>query len=147
MIKQQHEHIDGKQYTVTQFPAMRGFPIFLRFWKIVGPALAAMQAVNPNAEATWENLAPAIAGAFRDLDVGEATSFAVELLSGTSTVANGERLALDNETAINGAFGANLLTMFKVLAFAARVNFGDFFVVGGELVAPRATPGVTTSKE
>jgi hypothetical protein len=144
MIKQESQYIDGREFTVRQFPAMKGFPIFARFVKTVGPALAVLQGANPEADVT--SVAPAIATALKDLDPDAATALAAEMLSGTSTTSANGAVVLNNPDVINAVFGGNLGLMFKVLAFSAKVNFGDFFSAGGEMIVPGTANTTTTSK-
>lgn len=143
MIKTETQTIDGKSFTVVQFVAMRGFPIFMRFVKAVGPALAALQSADPNAQ-----VASAIGTAFKDLDTDAMTALATDMLQGTTTSLNGEVMRLDNANTINAVFGGNLMLMFKVLAFSAKVNFGDFFDAALEFTPRAPQPSEpTTSRE
>lgn len=132
-VKQETTVINGTSYTTTQFPAMQAFEMFGRLVKTIGPAFGVLGTADGQAEIA--SLAPALAGAFKDLDPTAATQLASDILQMTSATFAGKHLPLTPEN-INIVFSGRLMDMFRVLVFAIRVNYADFFE-GSGLVAPQ----------
>lgn len=129
MLKQETQSIDGISFTVTQFPAMRGFTLFGKLVKTIGPALSALSGLDPQADVI--KVAPVIASALRDLDPEAASALALEIFASTSAIIDtpsGPRnVQVNTRENVDIVFMGKLMTMFKALAFAVQVNFGDFF--------------------
>lgn len=129
MLKQETQTIDGLSFTTTQFPAMRAFTLFSKLVKTIGPAITVLSGANPESDVA--ELAPSIATALKDVDPDAMTILAAEVLSSTSAVMTGPsgaaQVPLNSVDGINLVFMGRLMTMFKVLAFAVKVNYGDFF--------------------
>ena len=139
MLKQETKEIDGLKFEVTQFGAMKGFALLARLTKTIGPAFSVLSAADKDADIM--TLAPAIASALKNLDDEAAVQLAADVLRGTlATMKDGTPVRLDNPTNIDLVFMGKLTTMFKVLAFAVGVNYGDFFAGGVDAPAPAPTP-------
>ncbi|MGN6103659.1 MAG: phage tail assembly chaperone [Kofleriaceae bacterium] len=130
MLKQEQTVIDGMTFTTTQFPAVPAFTLFARLTKSVGPALGVVFSADPKSEIAA--LAPALSSTLQNLDPDVVTALAIDVLKSTSVIVNtdggAKNLTLNSHENINLAFMGRLPTMFRAIAFAVRVNFGDFFV-------------------
>ncbi len=143
MLKSETEIIDGITFTATQFGAMRGFSILGRLVKTVGPAISVLSSANPDSEVS--ELAPAIAGALRDLDPDVALVLAVDVLMGTTALMTGpngvQALIEISRSNLDVVFNGRLMTMFKVLAFVVKLNYSDFFAGSApDAALPSLTP-------
>lgn len=124
MLKTEEQEIDGLRVSVTQFPAMYAFRLLARLAKSVGPAFSTLSAAGMDAE--LETIAPQLAAALTTLDPDECDRLAVEVLKCTSVWDDGKKIELADKARIDQVFSGRILTMFKVLGFALRVNFSDF---------------------
>jgi hypothetical protein len=141
MLKQDTQEIDGLKFTCTQFPAMRGFTLLGRLIKTIGPAISVLSSAD--AEADIRDLAPLIAVALKDLDPDAATALAADVLAGTSVIMD-KHVPLDTRANIDMVFSGKLGTMFKVLAFAVKLNYEDFF--GGIAPSAEALPATPQAR-
>lgn len=128
-LKQAEETIDDLKFTSTQFPAMRALPLLGRLVKTIGPAIAVLSEAKLDSD--MSELAAPIALALKDLDPNAVTALACEILASTSVILVGPQgaanIPLSSVENINIAFEGRLMTMFKVLGFAVKLNFADFF--------------------
>lgn len=109
-----------------QLSALRAFRLMGRLGKLLGPALTQLKGVKfrgTNSAA----LLPALAALFESMDPEEAETLAVQVLEGTMVVHGDKFVTLNTVETINAVFGGRLMTMLKVMVFAAEVNFRDFF--------------------
>jgi len=137
MIKQETRFIEDMQFTCTQFAAMRAFTMLGKLAKTIGPVITVLSGVDPQTDIV--TIAPQLADAMKDLDPDATTALAVEMLSNTTVTLNGQPIPLNSETNINLAFSGKLMVMFRVLAFALGVNYGDFFSAIGPAAAQQPT--------
>lgn len=127
-LKYEEAEIDGIKFATTQYGAMRGLELLGRLAKTVGPALGALSSADMSPD--LERFAPVIAIALRDLQPSELTALTVDILSGTSaTITDGDkmrRVDLMSRESLDKVFNGRLMTMFKVLLHALKVNYSDF---------------------
>ena len=138
MVKTEPVTIDGIEFRITQFAAMKALPLLTRLGKALGPALAAFKDLDLTTNVA--DAGPAIGNALGALDPDEAAGLAADLLASTTAILDGQRIEL-TPTGIDIAFSGRLPLMLKVLGQVVRVNFSDFF--GGSVPgqpAPSATP-------
>lgn len=113
----------------TQHAALQAFRLMGRLGKLLGPALQSFRGVKFRGQDIG-TLAPMLATLFEQLDPDQAESLAINLMEGCLAVGVGSKaIPLNNAENIDLVFGGRLMTMFKVMAFAAEVNYKDF--VGG----------------
>lgn len=127
-LKYEETELDGIRFGTTQYPAMRGLELMGRLAQTIGPALGALSMSDMETE--LDKFAPVIAVALRDLKPAELTSLAVDILSGTTaTITEGnavKRVDLMSREALDRVFSGRLMTMFKVVLHALKVNYADF---------------------
>jgi hypothetical protein len=117
--------LNGHTFNVTQLPAMRALKLFQRLGKTAGPALAhglasAATMVNDE-EPDLSGLAVAVGMLFDRLSESEVEGLTRELLA--SATYDGSSMVMSNFDAL---FQGELPSLFKLLAFALEVNFGNF---------------------
>lgn len=127
-LKYEETEIDGVRFGTTQYAAMRGLELMGRLAQTVGPALGALSMADM--ETDLDKFAPVIAVALRDLKPEELTSLTIAILSGTTatiTEANTvKRVDLMTRESLDRVFSGRLMTMFKVILHALKVNYADF---------------------
>jgi len=120
-LKMEPLALDGLRFETTQYAAMRSLTLLARLAKSVGPALAAVKSSDLSTDFG------VIAGALAQLEPAEAASLTCELLAGTVAVlSDGARVSLLDQRAIDRIFTGRLMTLFRVLAHAIKVNYADF---------------------
>jgi hypothetical protein len=136
-LKTETREIDGRNYTVKKFPAMRQVRLLAKLMKNIGPALAGLSKLDPNKDI--ELGGEAMAGAFENLDPNEAAALIPEILNSTTVmVPSVGELSLAKEGNIDIAFSDDVRTLFKVLGFALQVNFQGFGGGSESAAAPQA---------
>jgi hypothetical protein len=155
----QTKTIGGRDYTVSQLPAMKAVKVLHRIGKALGPALArafaALGGKNAGANLLEIDLsgidagefAEAIAGLFRDLPEAELEKLIRDLLE-TCTVTDEEgKTGLLMKT-FDVSMQGRMQDLFALLAFAFEVNFGNFSAALAAFVPKRraapASPEPTT---
>lgn len=127
MIKSDTEDFDGIKYTTTQFGAMRSLELLARLVKTVGPALGALTRLDASTQLAS---APELVSALGSLEPTEASSLVKALMANTTALITDEKgmrnVLLASQEAIDSVFSGRVFTMFKVLGFIIKVNFGDF---------------------
>lgn len=127
-LKTEVIEIDGVEYSTTQFAAMRAMRILAMLIKVAGPAIGALAGAKRDAQLTA--VMPELQRAFATMDPGEFESLALSLLSGTSATIQGpqgpRRVEFTSAKVVDQVFSGRLGTMFKVIAHAVKVNYGDF---------------------
>jgi hypothetical protein len=137
-LKTEEATLGEFRFTCTQFPAMRGTVLLARLVKIMGPALAALMKLDPNAALTDTAVVGELSGAFAALNPDEIPPLVAQILQCTSVATeDGTIIALDKPTSIDLVFSGRLFLMFQAVGFALRVNFGNFSA-GSAPAAPRA---------
>lgn len=125
MIESKSKVINGRNYTVPQLPTFEALDTFEALSKVLGPGLAALSSAGMEG-----NLEPVAAALFGRLGGGELRKLATMLLKGVTVslpAKNGEMAEMQVLQIAATHFAGNLFEMFQVLAFAAEVNFADFF--------------------
>ncbi len=131
-LKREKKIIGDLEFDTSQFPAMLSFTLLAKVAKIVGPALGALQKLDPSTELSGV----AMAGAFAGVDPKDATALIPEILSETAVYMDGKFIQLNSKSNIDLVFSGRLMVMFQVVGFVLQVNYGDFFE-GSGLPAPQ----------
>lgn len=150
MLNKEDQVIDGMTYSVVQFPAMYGFALLARLAKCIGPALGALSSMGPGTNSDISQMGPVLCEALSTLDPDEAQRLALEILKSTSVIipdaTGGRRVEFTGREKIDEVFSGRLMTMFKVLGFAVKVNFSDFARgIGSQAKADPTKVGAQTS--
>lgn len=145
----QSRDIDGMTFQISQLTPKLAAKVANRLRRAAAPAIGAMlessKAGQKITDLDVEKLANAL-GAI-DLSDEDMDYFPDTLLQGAFVTVDGKTSQLMPQ--FNLIFQGKLNTMFKVLAFAVEVNFGDFFVAlralgAGQAKAQSPSPGSTT---
>lgn len=135
MIKTESKNIDGHEVKSTQLPAMRSLKLKARLGRVAGPAVKELGAVagdladwKDDDDVDFEKLAPALMALAANLDDATVDELFPQILASTTIVKDNRQIELDSSENINNAFTGNLNLMFKVVAFALKVNFSDFLL-------------------
>lgn len=126
-LKVEKRDIDGLEVEVTQHPPMAALPLFTRLGRSIGPAFFAVLEHRNDLLQNAEVMLPVILDVFEKLGGDELQVLARELLRATSVTVDGKRWSLDGDDKLNNVFAGRLPAIFKVMSFAAEVNFGNFF--------------------
>lgn len=134
MLETRNKVIEGREYSVTQFPARRGFALKARLAKLLGPAVAELFSAVKGGDA--ESLMSAdidmaiVGGAIRRLLEGVDESNMLELVLSllSMTRVDGKEIT---EQVFDMEFAGKFSELYKVLAFVVEVNYGDFFGSNG----------------
>lgn len=113
-LKTETKEIDGIEFTVTQFPAMKAL-------EVMASLQNASSGMDPNMKLGHIAVGKMDPVAQRKmvLDVLQCTQALIREPSLTL-------VALTDQKAIDRVFSGRLRTMFKVIEFAVEVNYGDF---------------------
>lgn len=122
------EEIDGLQVRTAQLPALQAYDLLTRLGEIITPALTVIASLEGEAllDQDLGALAPVLASVFAKIKGAEGKALIKDTLALTSVVEDGSLIELTSQARIDEAFTGRLLTMFKVMAFAIRVNYRDF---------------------
>lgn len=127
-LKSESVEFDGIIFETTQFPAMRAYGLLARLVKVIGPAMSVLAGADKDTR--LEDMGPVLGGALANVTPAEAQSLLLEIFgSSTAQVTDqtGPRiLQLGTQAGVDQVFTGRLKVMFKVLAHALKVNFGDF---------------------
>lgn len=141
-MKSKTEKIDGLEVITTSLPARRAYRLAHRLLQMLGPAIAKLDGISEQAELSA--LAPALQALFSQVSEDQLEDLQTEILASTSVVMtegkSARRIELDTGEGIDTAFTGRLKTMFKVIAFVVRFNFGDFFAGGARSTPQTPTP-------
>lgn len=118
-LKTERRTIDGLEIEVTQFSALRGLEMAARTARAYAPVLVSGGKAD----------AAGVAVLFSEMAPGELRSLVGDLLASSTARHEGKLVALDSEERIARVFEGRLPALLKAAAFAAEVNFGDFFVL------------------
>ena len=135
------ETIDGHSVVVTQWNVTTALRIKMRFAKLVGPAMGALQGVNVSDTAALETVfAQAITAIFEsdNSDPEAMVTFIKDALTSGGIHIDGDALGEAKFTELFS--GDGMAFMYKVLFFVAKVNFGDL-IKGRSL---KAIPGAAS---
>lgn len=127
-LKTVNEDIDGIQFSTTQFDAFRSLELMGKLAQTVGPAIGVMSNMDDGVDT--EKWAAVVGSALRYLKPTDLGPLALEILANTSaTLQDGgtlRRIDILSKDAFNKVFSGRLMTMFKVLVHAIKVNYSDF---------------------
>lgn len=137
-IETRNKTIDGVRYTVTQFPARRGFQLKIRLARLLAPALgptlggfeAAKLAKLVDADINPGMVGKGFAALFESADPDDIMDLVMTLLSDTRR--DGHEI---DEALFDREFAANYGHLYKVLAFVLEVNYSNLLRVGGGLAS------------
>lgn len=119
-LQTKNREIDGIEFAVTMLPAMRGLKLQARAARLIAPALSKAS--------DWEQ---AVGAAFAALGDDDVEQLARELLYNATAREPGAREPLPlfgPAGCFDRVLAGRYATFYKLLAFAAEVNFEDFFV-------------------
>lgn len=140
-LETQTRKIDDHDVNCTPHKARAGARLLARLVRHVGPALAKLRGLDVKnvKDADIADFGPAVAGLAESLTPDEFDSLTLEILSRCSITMPDERgslklFDLSKPVAIDDAFSGELKLMFKVMAWALEVNFGNFFDGFGQSV-------------
>lgn len=132
----QTRSIGGVDFTCTPMPAMRSLEVLRRLGEALGPAFAelgkAVKGARPGASLLEADIdLGAVGAAFAQIFVSlrEAQLVSVTrdgLLLGTTAMVDGRRVELMTPAGFDLVFTGDLGLLFRVLAFSAEVQYGDF---------------------
>lgn len=118
----QTETIDGMIVSVSQLPYWKASPLAYRIAKVLLPALGKLGGAGTKlAEVDLEKIGEAAQFVFANLSENEFKQLQRDLLE--TTVVDGVPLLPVIDTKLQG----KVFTGLKILVFAGRVNFADFF--------------------
>lgn len=123
MLETQRREIGGVTYEVRQLDAVRGRRVFVRFAKVVAPALGALKAaakMSPD-----EALAYALGQLVGNVSEEDLDFFCDVFAPATCLVEGNNRPELAKRFELH--FAGKYLEMLEWLAFCFEVNFGSFF--------------------
>ena len=127
-LKTESATIDNITFETTQFGAMRALELMGRLAQTIGPAIGVMSAANPDTPV--EQLAPILANAMGNLKPGELFGLAMDVLANTSATLTVDGKITRKDILTQGdfdtIFSGRLMTMFKAVVHALKVNYGDF---------------------
>lgn len=127
-LKYEETEIDGIRFGTTQYGAMRALELMGKLAQTVGPALGALSMADMGTD--LDKFAPVIGIALRDLKPAELSSLVIDVLSGTTATLTEEgkvrRSDLMTREQIDRVFSGKLMTMFKAILHALKVNYADF---------------------
>lgn len=123
MIVSKDKIIGGRKYTVATIPAFQALDLLEELSVIAGPAFGAMMKNGLSGEVDFEAAAVQL---FKKLGGGKLRALARGLLFGmTVEISAGKTpLVLD---VFDAEYAGKLSEAFKAMAFAAEVQFADFF--------------------
>lgn len=154
MIESRETVIDGVRYRVSQLGARHALRLLTTLAKVLGPGLgkgldSVLQAKGGGklaelleADTSKLQLGPAVEALVDRLDEPTVEAVVNQLADATVLVLGDKAPQLS--AVFDAHFAGKLGQMFKWLAFALEVQFGDFFGALGSL-AQRGSPRVSTS--
>src|SRR5690554_4584419 len=114
MIQQKKLTIEGEEYMITQFGAVKGVKLAKRVAKLAGPVLSAFVGQE-------EGLMAVIEKVLLSLDDVDFENLAVELMSGVTK----NNMALNFDMEFAGRYHVLIKLMMEVIAF----NYGSVFTL------------------
>lgn len=131
MIKQETQHIAGRETTSVQFTAMRATGLAVRLLKLVGPSIAHLVSADVKTVEDFMkkdvDLGLIVADLFNAADERTVSELVRDLLANTTVVHNGALVELSSEKAIDVVFSGELGALLSTVKFAIRLNYADFF--------------------
>lgn len=146
-LKTQSKEIGGDTFTVSQLPMFRALRLLNRIGRAVGPALGHVASAYDASKGdgapvdgvrVGEAVGRALSALFGSLSDDELEAITRAMLETAMIESNGKTTPLLKS--IDLVMQGRILDLFKLLAFAFEVNYGDFFEVVPQLIAAaRAT--------
>ena len=115
-FKTEEKEIDGRKYSVTLFPAGRGFELLFEFKNLFGDSIGSL---------FGGEIETAISKLGGQLSKTEALEFVRGLLE--LTFVEGATEELGKRDHFDEHFSGRYSTLLKVIAFVMEANFSDFF--------------------
>ncbi len=146
MLPSETEDFDGLRVTTTMLQPIPGAKLQAKLARALAPAVSSMKGLDVKSfdkmlAMDLASLGPVLAALFAELSDSMVETLIRDSLINTFVVGPDDkgvsrRTDLTNLEAVNQAFEGKLAAMYKVIAFAWKVNFADFF--GGAFAKLRA---------
>ena len=121
------KEIDGRNYTFGILGPFKAHRLLVKLIKIVGPAMAGLDVGDGKSIKDLDiDIGSIVTGLTTALDENETEQIILTL--GEQIICEGKNLTKDN---IDALFTGDILSLYKVVAAALEVQFGDFFGEGG----------------
>lgn len=151
MIKTDNRTIGDLDFTVTQLPASKGYPLFFKLLKHLGPVLAPLLGqfgdLDPkmDVKAALKRALPSIVMALASVDPLVMEQLGPELLANTQVNLPGRGLVqLNNIGNRDLVFSGRIKTMLLAIVHSIEVNFADF-IEGNEPAVPQSLETASAS--
>lgn len=134
MREEKSRTIDGVTFSVTQLGFREGRRAFMRLSKSIGPGMTAMLAGAASIkDVQAQGLAAGVGRLIQDVSDEDLEYFA-EVFGKVTRYHTGDssKRPVLKDTDRESLFAGRLMLFFKWLAFAAEVNFADFFAALAE---------------
>jgi hypothetical protein len=130
--KTESKEIDGVTYALTSLGALKAQRVFHRIMSAVGPSLAALGGSAPPGESLLDgktDIGGAVRLLFDRLTITELEAIEKDLLETLTMVRDGKIVKLFEgpHPAVDNEMAGNVTTIFKLVVWAAEVNFQDVF--------------------
>jgi hypothetical protein len=143
-IETKSSTIDGVKYTVTQFPARKGFQLKVRIARLLAPALKSLLGsfdIGNLTKLTNVDINPGMVGQafgalFESSDPDDILRLVMELLRDTRR--EGQEI---DDGVFDVAFAANYAHLYKVVAFVVSVNYSNLLREVAGLANTISRPG------
>jgi hypothetical protein len=140
MLRNETREIDGLTFTTTQFVSLRALELLPRLMKIGMPLLTMAMRSKGAALGPMQLMA-----GLGSTSPEEVVDLAVAMLANTQFKDGKVVRALTDRDKINATFEGKILTLLRVVVFAAEVNYSDFFAVTSK--SADAAPVAQSSEE
>jgi hypothetical protein len=142
MLNTENTEINGLEVTCQQLPARRATSLAIRLLKMIGPALPML--IEGGKRPTAPD-GPVLQLLFANLDEKAAVDLIEQVLSSVTVCDTRADRPMNISFAtkrelIDQVFTGRLRDLFAVIAFAVKVQFGDFFAGSSSEAGPSATP-------
>ncbi|MCC6178816.1 MAG: hypothetical protein WAZ94_15230 [Phycisphaerales bacterium] len=142
-MEPQKRIIDGYTVELSPLPAWQGLEGLHQLTRLVGPALTGIMAA---AKGDLQAIGTGVSQALMTTPPAEVTALMKRLL-GTCRLTLHDGKQIVGIGTFDTEFQGKLLTVFKIVAFAVEVNYGDFFgevkAALGKLAASKKLEGPT----
>ncbi|MBC3540660.1 phage tail assembly chaperone [Rufibacter sediminis] len=118
MLETKEKTIDGHEYQVTQFPALKGMRLAVKIGKLLGDGIGHAATTGSVMDM---DVSKVVAGIVENLDEEATPNLLLQLFSSTHR----DRKEM-NESGFNMAYAGNYMEMGKALLFILEVNYGGF---------------------
>lgn len=137
MLKTEDREIEGLAVKTTQLPALRALNLMAKLGRVLAPIVGSVPGLSMQAF-DLSRLGPALGLIFAQLNEGEASKLAREILVSTRVTVDGKFIELTSDAAINGVFDGRIPALLLTMGFVLEVNYSGFFPTrkGAADVAP-----------